>query len=269
MIERRARPQHEQALKCPRCDSTHTKFCYYNNYSLSQPRYFCKSCRRYWTKGGSLRNVPVGGGCRKNKKAAAKKSSDPPPNQHLYITHDAPDQHLPFPGLQFAHLNTLLSMSGNPDLMECKYAGTSSTMGNHPRHVDFMKDRLDVGLGSSRTYGFMGSSDLGHLGGGVGDMSHGFTSSSNHGSCSPYGFSMDGSQQAPYMGIGEKMLHPFGGGEDPNAIDMKPSNRLLSLEWEEQGCSEVQRDPLGHLMNGLGSWSGATNGYPSTTHPLV
>ncbi|PIA46510.1 hypothetical protein AQUCO_01500212v1 [Aquilegia coerulea] len=58
----------EPALKCPRCDSPNTKFCYYNNYNLSQPRHFCKTCRRYWTKGGALRNVPVGGGCRKNKK---------------------------------------------------------------------------------------------------------------------------------------------------------------------------------------------------------
>ncbi|KAJ9177489.1 hypothetical protein P3X46_012705 [Hevea brasiliensis] len=61
------RPQ-EQAMKCPRCDSPNTKFCYYNNYSLTQPRHFCKTCRRYWTKGGALRNVPIGGGCRKNKK---------------------------------------------------------------------------------------------------------------------------------------------------------------------------------------------------------
>ncbi|KAL3527571.1 hypothetical protein ACH5RR_012227 [Cinchona calisaya] len=63
-----ARPQ-EQALKCPRCDSQNTKFCYYNNYSLTQPRHFCKTCRRYWTKGGALRNVPIGGGCRKSKKS--------------------------------------------------------------------------------------------------------------------------------------------------------------------------------------------------------
>ncbi|KAL0423174.1 UNVERIFIED_CONTAM: Dof zinc finger protein DOF5.7 [Sesamum radiatum] len=62
-----ARPQ-EPPLKCPRCDSPNTKFCYYNNYSLTQPRHFCKTCRRYWTKGGALRNVPIGGGCRKNKK---------------------------------------------------------------------------------------------------------------------------------------------------------------------------------------------------------
>ncbi|KAI0488019.1 hypothetical protein KFK09_027842 [Dendrobium nobile] len=58
----------EQNLPCPRCESTNTKFCYYNNYNLSQPRHFCKDCRRYWTKGGTLRNVPVGGGTRKNSK---------------------------------------------------------------------------------------------------------------------------------------------------------------------------------------------------------
>ncbi|GKC89041.1 DOF zinc finger protein DOF5.7-like protein [Tanacetum coccineum] len=57
----------EQILKCPRCDSPNTKFCYYNNYSLTQPRHFCKTCRRYWTKGGALRKVPIGGGCRKKK----------------------------------------------------------------------------------------------------------------------------------------------------------------------------------------------------------
>ncbi|KAL0797471.1 hypothetical protein Bca101_052645 [Brassica carinata] len=61
-------PPPEGALKCPRCDSINTKFCYYNNYNLTQPRYFCKACRRYWTRGGALRNVPVGGGCRKNSK---------------------------------------------------------------------------------------------------------------------------------------------------------------------------------------------------------
>ncbi|KAH9325205.1 hypothetical protein KI387_005383, partial [Taxus chinensis] len=68
LLDRRLKPQAEQDLKCPRCDSTNTKFCYYNNYSLTQPRHFCKTCRRYWTKGGTLRSVPVGGGCRKNSK---------------------------------------------------------------------------------------------------------------------------------------------------------------------------------------------------------
>ncbi|XLR04049.1 hypothetical protein S83_070247, partial [Arachis hypogaea] len=32
------------------------------------PRHFCKSCRRYWTDGGTLRDIPVGGESRKNAK---------------------------------------------------------------------------------------------------------------------------------------------------------------------------------------------------------
>ncbi|CAL0314422.1 unnamed protein product [Lupinus luteus] len=64
-----------QSLRCPRCDSPNTKFCYYNNYNLTQPRHFCKTCRRYWTKGGALRNVPIGGGCRKSKNVAVSNSA--------------------------------------------------------------------------------------------------------------------------------------------------------------------------------------------------
>lgn len=70
-------PQPEQQLKCPRCDSSNTKFCYFNNYSLTQPRHFCKTCRRYWTRGGALRNVPVGGGCRRNKRSKSTSSKSP------------------------------------------------------------------------------------------------------------------------------------------------------------------------------------------------
>uniref|UniRef100_A0A0E0PGL6 Dof zinc finger protein n=1 Tax=Oryza rufipogon TaxID=4529 RepID=A0A0E0PGL6_ORYRU len=66
-------PLPEPGLKCPRCDSTNTKFCYFNNYSLSQPRHFCRACRRYWTRGGALRNVPVGGGSRRHAKRAKPK----------------------------------------------------------------------------------------------------------------------------------------------------------------------------------------------------
>ncbi|OIT33182.1 PREDICTED: dof zinc finger protein DOF5.4-like [Nicotiana attenuata] len=73
--DRRLRLNQPQAVKCPRCDSLNTKFCYYNNYNLSQPRHFCQSCRRYWTKGGILRNVPVGGGCRKSKRSKPKPSA--------------------------------------------------------------------------------------------------------------------------------------------------------------------------------------------------
>lgn len=85
-----SRPQ--EPRNCPRCNSSNTKFCYYNNYSLAQPRYLCKSCRRYWTEGGSLRNVPVGGGSRKNKKLPLPQpnSSSSSPTKNL------PDLNPPF-----------------------------------------------------------------------------------------------------------------------------------------------------------------------------
>lgn len=75
--ENQVAPHHQPPPppKCPRCDSANTKFCYYNNYSLSQPRYFCKACRRYWTQGGTLRTVPIGGGCRKAKRPRLPSSS--------------------------------------------------------------------------------------------------------------------------------------------------------------------------------------------------
>ncbi|CDO96792.1 unnamed protein product [Coffea canephora] len=57
----------DKIIPCPRCKSMETKFCYFNNYNVNQPRHFCKNCQRYWTAGGALRNVPVGAGRRKSK----------------------------------------------------------------------------------------------------------------------------------------------------------------------------------------------------------
>ncbi|XVF87338.1 hypothetical protein PTKIN_Ptkin18bG0112100 [Pterospermum kingtungense] len=64
----------DKIIPCPRCKSMETKFCYFNNYNVNQPRHFCKGCQRYWTAGGALRNVPVGAGRRKAK---------PPGRDHL------------------------------------------------------------------------------------------------------------------------------------------------------------------------------------------
>ncbi|URD82705.1 zinc finger protein [Musa troglodytarum] len=77
--DRKARPHPEHALPCPRCASTNTKFCYYNNYSLSQPRYFCKGCRRYWTQ-----EAPSG---TFQWEVAAGRPSDPPPLRPRRQTH--------------------------------------------------------------------------------------------------------------------------------------------------------------------------------------
>ncbi|KAJ8476223.1 hypothetical protein OPV22_019950 [Ensete ventricosum] len=67
---RSSRKKPDKILPCPRCKSLDTKFCYYNNYNVNQPRHFCKHCQRYWTAGGTMRNVPVGAGRRKSKNGA-------------------------------------------------------------------------------------------------------------------------------------------------------------------------------------------------------
>ncbi|KAM7274337.1 hypothetical protein ACFE04_029001 [Oxalis oulophora] len=62
----------DKIVPCPRCNSLETKFCYFNNYNVNQPRHFCKNCQRYWTAGGTMRNVPIGAGRRKNKQFASQ-----------------------------------------------------------------------------------------------------------------------------------------------------------------------------------------------------
>ncbi|XP_038684154.1 dof zinc finger protein DOF4.6-like isoform X1 [Tripterygium wilfordii] len=158
--ERRARPQKDQALNCPRCNSTNTKFCYYNNYSLSQPRYFCKTCRRYWTEGGSFRNVPVGGGSRKNKRSSSSSSSSSKnkvPDHHdlmMNITSSSP--------VGFAHQNPNIKIHHQAQDLNLAYpplllhevpqnpSSTSTTSQHHgQQHLSAM-EFLKTGIANSR-----------------------------------------------------------------------------------------------------------------------
>ncbi|KAJ8764316.1 hypothetical protein K2173_006056 [Erythroxylum novogranatense] len=117
-------------LRCPRCDSTNTKFCYYNNYNLTQPRHFCKTCRRYWTKGGALRNVPIGGGCRKNKNTSVSAASVGKPSTSKMKTfaseigrsgfgngfaHELSSSPIMWSSPQSSHLFSLLRGNQNPN----------------------------------------------------------------------------------------------------------------------------------------------------------
>ncbi|PWA94214.1 dof zinc finger protein DOF3.4 [Artemisia annua] len=47
------------------------------------PRHFCRRCRRHWTHGGVLRDIPVGGGRRKNTK---RKNPMNPTITSAYVT---------------------------------------------------------------------------------------------------------------------------------------------------------------------------------------
>ncbi|KAL8457466.1 hypothetical protein ACS0TY_035361 [Phlomoides rotata] len=96
----------DKILPCPRCNSMDTKFCYYNNYNVNQPRHFCKSCQRYWTAGGTMRNVPVGAGRRKNKNST-------PHCHHITISEALQAERINAPngfqGLKFSPNGTVLS----------------------------------------------------------------------------------------------------------------------------------------------------------------
>ncbi|KAL6912255.1 hypothetical protein ACP4OV_001060 [Aristida adscensionis] len=240
--DRRLRPQHDQPLKCPRCDSTHTKFCYYNNYSLSQPRYFCKTCRRYWTKGGSLRNVPVGGGCRKNKRAGgagggAKKPAAPPPL--------AAARHMAETGLH-------LSFSGMPPPPPPP-AGADAlcSLGL----LDWKYDPFLAGSGGAAAAAMEGGGSeaaahyaaAGMFGGGGGEGCH----------------VLGAFRYA--AGLGEHLQAlPFGAARaEHDGVEVKPgaaaaAERLLSLEW----YGEASRAPESAItsLGALGLWSGMIAG---------
>ncbi|CAN4099310.1 unnamed protein product [Withania somnifera] len=247
LMERKLRPQHDQPLKCPRCDSTHTKFCYYNNYSLSQPRYFCKSCRRYWTKGGTLRNIPVGGGCRKNKKVSSKKSSITPHHQTPNNYPNAASTSN-YPDIAFSHFGNFMGINNN---------NYSFLLENQHAPIDFMESKYEalVGPVTSRNQNFMGNIDAAGLINGYGEMDNSGIGPNFHGGfCSTFGLPMDGNQNI--------------------TMDVKPNPKILSLEWhDQQGCSSAGniKESFGYLNGGLGSWTGLMNsGYGSSaTNPLV
>ncbi|GMH01278.1 hypothetical protein Nepgr_003117, partial [Nepenthes gracilis] len=272
LMERRLRPPHDQALKCPRCESTHTKFCYYNNYSLSQPRYFCKTCRRYWTKGGTLRNIPVGGGCRKSKKSSNPKKS-PISDHQLPISIQNPlrsssqnltDLQLSFPDVQFSQLANLISGSegfGNPDYnyMDNKY---NMSMVENPTPIDFMESKFHgchdfMGSGCD----FMGIGELG---------SHGLAPNFN-GFCPP----LDGNNSHVFMGNFQRLMLPYDGHDDrdqnaSSSSEVKPNTKLLSLEWQDPGCPDSDhvagKDLFGYNnVHGLTSWG--SGGYSNAFGP--
>ncbi|CAI9757450.1 unnamed protein product [Fraxinus pennsylvanica] len=264
LIERRLRPPHDQSLKCPRCDSTHTKFCYYNNYSLSQPRYFCKTCRRYWTKGGTLRNIPVGGGCRKNKKVSSKKSSNDVHNIHQSSSSSGLNQQNPAGILSsddHDHNPTELQLSF-PDYMQFSNFNNNTFLTNPSFNIlenpitpiDFMENKYD----------FLGNGDFGNMMG---------NSQNFQGICSPFlGMNLDGNMSGTILDNSQRLMLPYEHHLDhTNQVDEKPNSKILSLEWhDQQACSDAGKENFGYL-GGLGTWTGLMNGYGSsaTNHPLV
>lgn len=120
-------PRPETVENCPRCGSAETKFCYYNNYNIKQPRFFCKACQRYWTAGGTLRDVPVGSGRRKSKSATTKEQD----SSSLSDT-AKPASNFPVPGAAGGALGSypsaLQQVLTDPSLAYSAVAGSSQPL---------------------------------------------------------------------------------------------------------------------------------------------
>ncbi|XP_027911338.1 dof zinc finger protein DOF2.1 [Vigna unguiculata] len=270
--ERKPRPQPEQALKCPRCDSTNTKFCYYNNYSLSQPRYFCKSCRRYWTKGGTLRNVPVGGGCRKNKRSSSSSSSSsskriqdqgftPNPNNPLTglpsLSYDSSDLTLALARLQKQSCGQLgydehdFSILGNPTSTPC------DILGNPGMH----HSSTNPGFLDSLRSGFLGTqSNVQNLYYGYGNGDMGEVDNGN--ACAGAGGGVSGEMMLPYdqemsVATTQAVTVTTMKQELCNAREQSESSRVLwGFPWQLNGDTN-----MAELDSGRANWNGLTSSW--------
>ncbi|GLT81856.1 hypothetical protein SLE2022_002860 [Rubroshorea leprosula] len=229
--ERKPRPQPEQALKCPRCDSTNTKFCYYNNYSLTQPRYFCKACRRYWTKGGTLRNVPVGGGCRKNKRSSSSSSKRTQDQQQLNsstnpltgiptLGYDSAD-HL---SLAFARLHKSsgqlgfdeheISLMGNPSSTHCNMILGNPTMNSCAGATTFLDTLRSGFLGPQNSFP---------------NFYYGFGNGNMAGEVDNCG-----------VGVGGEMVSPYDHHQDMSSSTTATTTAVTVTTMKQEFCNEAR-----------------------------
>ncbi|XP_047306996.1 dof zinc finger protein DOF5.6-like [Impatiens glandulifera] len=301
LTERRLRPPHDLSLKCPRCDSTNTKFCYYNNYSLTQPRYFCKTCRRYWTKGGTLRNIPVGGGCRKNKKATAaasvvvtnnKINTNPSPSLlHLSASSSSNFMH----GSGSTDLaNFMADHHGNnpPSFMAGAGTGMYNNIGMMP--FDFMDTKYDQSTlfeqgttTSSRNYDFMGNAThhdhMGFIGLGInnGIMALGPNFHALCPSHPPFDDNtvinnaitsnfMESNATITNYSINNP-THDHHNNNNNLVVEVKPNPKILALGWQDQACFDVGKDSYGYINGAttMGSWPGFNINGSNSSNPMV
>lgn len=242
-------PLPETALKCPRCESTNTKFCYFNNYSLTQPRHFCKTCRRYWTRGGALRSVPVGGGCRRNKRSKESSSKSP------------------ISGYRQTGSCSSSTVSSN--------SGTSDTFGLGPQvppmrfmaplhhHTEFASGNIGLNYGALSKTLVGGASELNfQMGSALASAGLGGNGGAGGSLLSMGGFDqwrMQQGQQLPFLGgldSSASGLYPFEGGAEPSGygggadhirpkISSSTATPLTSVKMEDNQELNMSRQFLG------------------------
>ncbi|EOA35240.1 hypothetical protein CARUB_v10020399mg [Capsella rubella] len=125
----------DKLLPCPRCESGNTKFCYYNNYNVNQPRYFCRNCQRYWTAGGSMRNVPVGSGRRKNKGWGSS-------NHYLQVTSEDCENNHSGTILSFGSSESSVTETGKHQSGDTTKINTGSVSQEHKNYQGFLPPQV-------------------------------------------------------------------------------------------------------------------------------
>ncbi|MCL7044916.1 hypothetical protein MKW94_019369 [Papaver nudicaule] len=210
-------PQPEQQLKCPRCDSSNTKFCYFNNYSLTQPRHFCKTCRRYWTRGGALRNVPVGGGCRRNKRSKSTSSKSPGNSEQRQSHSSTTSSSIP-------SSSTNYNTSDHNNLLSHHHM-MSTTPQSQPRpHIPFMSslhqftDHYGSAPGLGLNFSGIQTPSTGQHGGTIGHMDFQMGNGSSGGS----GNVLSSTGGIEQWRLQQMQQFPFLGGMEPSQPGMYP-----------------------------------------------
>ncbi|TKY62839.1 Cyclic dof factor 2 [Spatholobus suberectus] len=128
----------DKIVQCPRCNSLDTKFCYFNNYNVNQPRHFCKHCQRYWTAGGTMRNVPIGAGRRKNKHLASQ-------YRHIIVTSDGiPTSRLETTDLSSHHQQHISSLDSSVPFRSSTDDGTVLKFGPDTPLCESMDSMLNL-----------------------------------------------------------------------------------------------------------------------------
>ncbi|PIN11968.1 hypothetical protein CDL12_15433 [Handroanthus impetiginosus] len=254
-------PLPETALKCPRCESTNTKFCYFNNYSLSQPRHFCKTCRRYWTRGGALRNVPVGGGCRRNKRSKSSSSKSP-------ASSDRQNTPSSTSGIS-TNSGTANILGLSPQLPPLRFMSPLSQLtDNFTGDMGLNYSGITAPVVGSNEMNFHGTSNLLGTAGGGGMAS--LLSSGGSGGIEPW--RLQQIQQFPFLGglepspAGIYQFHGgesgFMGGETSNQVRPKLSGSMLSqmasVKMEDNTEQNLSRQLLGGMHGNQDQWNPTT-----------
>ncbi|KAE8707539.1 30S ribosomal protein S5 [Hibiscus syriacus] len=259
--------QQNPPQKCPRCESLNTKFCYYNNYSLSQPRYFCKTCKRYWTQGGTLRNVPVGGGCRKGKRKKVFPSGENSRSHpHISQQQEAQQKNLASPQSMISS-SPMLSVSAALRTKESGGFSSStaiSSVGSYYPDAGFLSSLAAIqSMNLPQPFNEPLNQAL-SIGGDLGG-------SSNLGLLQGYGVASFGSQQ--HQSIQQTQFFPMGE-RDQRAVNMCPSdqerliqsNRLAAGNSSQQNWHQSFLNNSNPTVSELAVWS-INNSSSSTSSP--